>query len=412
MDKNTELPHNLVAYVNDPVSEQIIADVIKERNISYAEVHQGGLRDVLNFVSNNRTPKVLLIDISASELPVGEIKRIQERSAPNLSIIAIGSRNEVGVFRDLMNIGVSDYIVKPLNETIFLAAFEKANGGRKVFEKTGKLVQFVSSVGGAGATTIASNISWLLANNHFKRTLLMDTDFLFGTANMMFDIKAENAYLDLLESPDKIDDYFVETILRRKGQRLYYLGGLVDLVRGIVVNESAFEALVMAIKHQFNYVIVDSQRTMSTLDKICFKHADSFALIVEMSLASAQNAARFLEFLHADQTDKRVTIVANKMGLSTTGALSRETFEKIIGREISYVLPLDETVVLASANMGQPLVVSDSPLTDILTEIASDILGKHESQKILDRIKAKNATNFNKVKDMVFDFINDISKKL
>lgn len=412
MDRNADLPHNLVAYVGDPVSEQVILDVIKSKNIAYADVYQGNLKDALDFVSNNRTPKVLLVDISASELPIGEIKKIQERSAPNLNMIAIGSRNEVGVFRDLMNIGVSDYLVKPLNETIFLAAFDKASGGKKVIEKTGKLVHFMSSVGGAGATTAASNIAWLLANNHFKRTLLMDIDFLFGTANMMFDIKAENAYLDLLESPDKIDDYFVETILRKHGQRLYYLGGLVDLVRGIVVDDTAFEALVTAIKRQFNYVVVDSQRTISPLNKICFKHADSFAVMVEMSLASAQNTARLLEFLNTDQPGKRITIVANKIGLSTTGALTRETFEKIINHDISYMLPLDETVVLASANMGQPLVMSDSPLTDILVDIAGDILGKHESQKILDRIKAQNSTNISRIKEAIFDFINDVSKKL
>lgn len=412
MSKTADLPHNLVAFVTDPVSEQVILDVIKETNLAYADVYQGGLPEALNFVSTNRTPKVLLVDISNSELPVGEIRKIQERSAPNINIIAIGSRNEVGVFRDLMDIGVSDYIVKPLNGTMFTAAFDKANGTRHVIEKTGKLVQFISSVGGAGATTVAANVAWLLANTHFKRTLLMDTDFLFGTANMMLDIKAENAYLDILESPDKIDDYFVETILRKHEQRLYYLGGLVDLVRGIVVDEAAFDALVVAIKKQFNYVVIDSQRTMTAMDKICFSHADSFVMLVEMSLASAQNTARFLEYLNADQAGKRVMIIANKVGLSTTGAISRETFEKIINHEISYMLPLDETVVLASANMGQPLVMSDGPLTDLLVEITKDLLGKHESKKILERIKKQNSTDMSQIKDRVFDFINDITKKM
>lgn len=412
MNKSADLPHNLVAFVTDPVSEQIILDVIKERNMGYADVYQGELSDALNFVNANRTPKVLLVDISNSELPVGEIRKIQAHSAPNINIIAIGSRNEVGVFRDLMDIGISDYIVKPLNNTIFSAALDKANGAKHVIEKTGKLVQFISSVGGAGATTISSNIAWLLANSHFKRTLLMDTDFLFGTANMMLDIKAENAYLDILESPDKIDDYFVETILRKHEQRLYYLGGLVDLVRGIVVDEAAFEALLVTIKKQFNYVVIDSQRTMSAMDKICFKHADSFVVLVEMSLASAQNTARFLEYINTDQAGKRVMIIANKVGLSTSGALSRETFEKIINHEISYMLPLDETVVLASANMGQPLVMSDGPLTDLLIEIAKDILGKHESKKIIERIKKQNSTNMSQIKDKVFDFINDITKKI
>lgn len=410
MGKNAELPHNLVAFVTDPVSEHVVLSVIKERNMAYADVYQGGMSDALAFVNSNRTPKVLLVDISDSDLPLSEIKKIQEHSAPNLNILAVGSRNEVGVFRDLMDIGVFDYLVKPLNNMILSAALDKANGLKNVTEKSGKLVQFISSVGGAGTTTAASNIAWLFANRYFKRTLLMDTDFLFGTANMMIDIKAENAYLDILESPDKIDDYFVETILRKHNQRLYYLGGLVDLVRGIVVDDKAFDALVGTVKRQFNYVILDSQRTMTSLDRICMRHADSFVLMVEMSLASAQNTARLIEFLETDQGGKHIMIIANKVGLSSSGALTRESFEKIINHEINYQMPLNETIVLGSANMGQPLAMSDGPLTDVLTEIADDILGKNENKKILDNLKDKKTNTIDRIKHMVFDFINDLSK--
>jgi len=412
MDNNTELPHNLIAFVNDPVSEQIIWDVIKEKNMAYAEAYQGGLSDALNFVNTNRTPKVLLIDISASELPISEIKKIQEHSTPNLNIIAIGSKNEVGIFRDLMDIGVSDYLVKPLNNTILDAALDKANGNKNLVEKTGKIVQFISSVGGAGSTTVASNIACLFANRYFKRSLLMDTDFLFGTGNMMLDIKAENAYLDILESPDKIDDYFIETILKKHDQRLYYLGGLVDLVRGIVVDDSAFDALMSTIKRQFNYIILDTQRTMSSLDRICFNYADSYVIMAELSLASAQNTARLLDFFNASHSGKRISIIINKVGLSSAGALPRESFEKIVDREVNYMLPLDENVVLASANIGQPLVMSDSALTDVLVDIAEDILGRHESQKIIDRLKKQETDTVAKIKNTIFDFINDLSKRI
>ncbi len=412
MAKNiSELPHNLMAFVNDPVSEQVIWNVIKEMNMAYAEAKMGSISDALEFLKANRSPKVLIVDVSNSELPLGDIEKIKEFSAPNISIIVIGSRNEVGLFRDLKAAGVVDYIVKPLGNTLLRRAIEQATGVKNEVQKEGKLIYVMSATGGAGATTVVANVGWLLANRRFKRTLVMDLDFLYGTTNLLLDVKTENAYLDILESPDKIDDYFTETILRKCTQRLYYLGGLCDLIRGVQVDIDAFEALMTILKKQFNYILVDAQRDQNEINKISMRKADCFIIMVEMTMASAQNAARLLEFLLIKHSNKKIIIINNKNGLSSAGAITKESFEEVIGRKIDYVMPLDETITLAAANIGQPLVVSDGPLTEILDAVTDDVLGKNENQAIVQAIWEKEGLTFDKVKKEIFDTIGKFMKK-
>jgi pilus assembly protein CpaE len=405
---NADLPHNLMGFVSDPVSEQIILDVIKDMGMAYSEAVQGKVADALDFLKNNRTPKVIIVDVSDSELPLSDITKIKEHSAPNMNIIVVGSRNEVGLFRDLMSLGVSDYLVKPLGLGLLKQSLEDALKGKKLIaEKTGKMIQIISSIGGAGATTTAVNVGWLLANRHFKRTLIMDMDFLYGTANLMLDIRAENAYLDILESPDKIDDYFVETILKKYDKRLYYLGGLVDLVRGTHVDLDAFDALITMVKKQFNYILVDAQRDASETNRVSMNKADSFIIMVEMSFTSAQNTMRLIDFLNATQNGKKVILVANKMGLSRSGALSEESFERVIDRKIDYIMPIDEQIALAAANIGQPLALSSCPMTDILESITEDILGKKDNVRIEEAIIKKKQTKMDVAKDT---FINILKK--
>ncbi|MBO6055586.1 MAG: AAA family ATPase [Alphaproteobacteria bacterium] len=407
----SELPHNLVAFVNDPVSEQVIWNVIKEMNMAYAEAKMGNISDALEFLKENRSPKVLIVDVSNSELPLGDVEKIKEFSAPNISIIVVGSRNEVGLFRDLKAAGVVDYIVKPLGNALLRKAIEQATGIKNEVQKEGKLIYVMSATGGAGATTVVANVGWLLANRRFKRTLVMDLDFLYGTTNLLLDVKTENAYLDILESPDKIDDYFTETILRKCTQRLYYLGGLCDLVRGVQVDIDAFEALMTILKKQFNYILVDAQRDQNEINKISMRKADCFIIMVEMTMASAQNTARLLEFLSIKHSNKKIIIVDNKNGLSSAGAITKESFEEVIGRRIDYVMPLDETITLAAANIGQPLVVSDGPLTEILDAVTDDVLGKNENQAIVQAISEKEGLTFDKIKNEIFNTINRFMKK-
>jgi pilus assembly protein CpaE len=393
-----------MGFVGDPVTKHIIMGAIKEIGIAYSEVELGGIQESIKFLKSNSSPKILIVDISNSELPLTDIVKIKDFTTPNTKLIVIGGRNDVGLFRDLMNIGVSDYLMKPLNIALVKKSIEDAQAAIKsVAEKTGKLIYLVSSVGGAGATTIATNIAWIFANRHFKRSVLVDLDFLFGTIHLMLDIKAENAYIDILESPEKIDDYFVETILKRHSQRLYYLGGLADIVRGVSIDKAAFDALIVTVKKQFNYVLVDSQREMNQAQRICLNHSDVFVIAVEMSMASAQNAARIIEFLNTDQPGKKILVIANKVGFSSSGALSKDAFEKVIDTKIDYIITVDEVMALAAANIGQPLAASNNNLTAIMEDIANDLLGKNEPLIIERELLEKEGTLTDRVKNAAVD---------
>jgi pilus assembly protein CpaE len=240
----------------------------------------------------------------------------------------------------------------------------------------------------------------------------MDMDFCYGTTHLMMDVRSENSYLDVLESPDKIDDYFVETILKRCDQRLYYLGGLIDLLRGINVEISAFEALMNLVKRQFNYLLIDSQRSITDINKVCMEKSDSFVIMVEMSVASAHNTLRLLEMMNATQQGKKVTIAANKVGLSAGGALTRESFEKIIDRKIDYIMPLDENLALAAANIGQPIALSFNPLTEAMENLANNILGKQESLDIEKAVIDEKGWTVDRVRDLAIDTFEKVITRL
>ncbi|GHU12002.1 fimbriae assembly protein [Alphaproteobacteria bacterium] len=413
VSSSNNLPHNLVGFVTDPVSKQVILTFIKDSNIGYAEVIDGSSDEAIEYLKNNRSPKTIIVDISNSELPMSDLGKIIDSGVPSMNIITIGSKNDVGLFRDLMSLGVSDYLVKPINTTLLKKAIDDASSEKKfeTHEKTGKLIYFTNSVGGAGATTTSINIGWILANRHFKQTMLMDLDFLFGAVHLMLDIKAENSYLNMLESPEKIDGYFIETIIKRYDKRLFYLGGLEDLARETEFNLAAFGALINSIKKQFNYVLMDAPRNVSGINNVAMKKADTIVFMVEMSITSAQNTARFLEFLASEQSTSRIVIIANKVGLSSAGALTNASFENVIDRKIDYMMPLDEGVALAAANIGQPLAISSNPLTDVLESITIDLVGKKDLKQLTEELQEQEVSPLEKIKSTVLGWIGSSSAK-
>lgn len=374
-----EAPSNLVSFVCDPTSKEVVDATIKEMGLGYTESFIGEIDDMFNYLKEKKTPKIILIDISNSELPMSDLTKISEICSPEVHIIVAGSKNDVGLFRELLRFGVDDYLSKPLTTEILKKAINNITVGVDAYDNTesrnGKIITFIGSNGGIGTTTLAANSSWMLANKFFKRTLIVDCDFQFGDLNLFLDLKTENSYLDILESPDKIDDYFVETILQKHGPKLYYLGGLTDITRNIEHDPESFSIIIDSVRKQFNYIICDTPCHFDAISKNVISKTKFFVLVAELSMASAQNTMRILELLKQEARGKKIIVVINNVGKYVRGAVGKDEFEKVINLPISHMIPFDEYTPLGAANVGQPVASLSSSMNPSLEEILQDMLG-------------------------------------
>ena len=102
------------AFVQDDPTRQVVDQVIGELAIPNASVHKGGIREATRVLGEQRSPRLLVVDISGVDLPLSAVNELAEVCEPGVTVIALGDRNDVGLFRDLINNGVSDYLVKPI----------------------------------------------------------------------------------------------------------------------------------------------------------------------------------------------------------------------------------------------------------------------------------------------------------
>jgi len=385
-EKDVDIIYDVAAFVCDSLSQKVIKDTTTELGVGSVLCTEGSISDAVKFLIDHRPPKILIIDLSNSELPMTELERIRDVCSPEVNIIAIGGKNDVGLFRSLLKFGVVDYIVTPLNSNLIERAISTLLTGVDAYEaidnRLGKLITFIGSTGGIGTTTMAVNCAWILANTFFKRTVVIDSDYQFGNGNLLLDLKHDASYLDMLESPDKIDDYFIETILKRHGTRLFYLGGLTDISRPFDTDPDTFAYLIDTVRRQFNYLTVDLKLNISSLNKVLISKTNTFVIIAELSTASAHNTSRLIEYLKQEAREKNVIVILNKIGVYSRGAIAKNVFEKVIGMPVSYIIPFDPHNLYGAANLGQPCVTFDTPINDILHNITSRILGNNITQKV------------------------------
>src|SRR5215467_13854812 len=145
----------VIAFV-DADTERLLQDssVLSGRH----QIIRGGIGKAIEYLSEQRSPNLLLVDISGVELPLSKVQILADVCEPGTNVIAIGDNNDVALFRDLQDAGVSNYLVKPLTrELVTKALTPKTNGSGEMGRaaaalKLGKMVAFIGARGGVGAT--------------------------------------------------------------------------------------------------------------------------------------------------------------------------------------------------------------------------------------------------------------------
>ena len=166
-------------------------------------------------------------------IPLARIDELAARCEPEVNVVAIGDRNDIILYRQLKNAGVSEYFFKPLvRDMVKRVCNGILSGGRddkSANPRGGKLVFVLGVRGGVGATTIAVNAAWRLADKEQRWVMLVDMDLENGDAALQLDATPTNALHEALEKPERVDKLFLERGTLHASQRLDLLATLEPL---------------------------------------------------------------------------------------------------------------------------------------------------------------------------------------
>ncbi len=375
---------NFRAFIADDESRRAVEQVIAELMIPSASVVRGDVGDAIKQLGTVRSPRLLLVDLSGRQLPLSDINELAEVCEPGVRVIALGDRNDVGLFRELLGQGISDYVVKPVTPNLLqrsiVTALEGVNPARQT-NRLGRLVAVIGARGGVGATTIATNCAWSIANHRRRRVALVDLDPYFGSVALALDLEPNRALREALQEPDRIDSLFVERATIKHSETLHVLAAEENLDEPIIPDASANSKLIDELRHKFHFVILDLPRFADPHAHAILGEATNVVLVTDMSLAGMRDTLRLKQFLGSMDASGATMIVANRIGEHKNGEISRQEFEKGVGRHIDAVIPFDARKVAAAGNVGEPVVASCSPAAQALRALAERICGGERERK-------------------------------
>jgi len=366
-----------VAFINDPQSRAAVQAVCQPRQEKFT-LHEGGSRDAAEYVARNTLPRILIIDISDSDQPMDALLPVLAAAGESTRVIAIGTANDVTLYRELIEAGVTDYLAKPVGDRAILGAIHRAEGADAAAKapagERSRIVVVMGSRGGVGASTAAANIAWFLAEERRRKTALLDLDLQFGTISLAFDVEPSRGLREAMMQPNRIDSLLVNSAAVRVTERLALLAAEESHEEDFRYEPAALTLLLDELAQQNEFIIIDLPLYPATYRNKVLPMARDVILLTDMSLAGLRDSIRICTQVQKAVPSARLLVVGCRPSSHDAG-VTRAEFEKSLGRKLTMILPEDHKGAAMAAARGKPLAVAarGSKLTSALRQLASQL---------------------------------------
>jgi pilus assembly protein CpaE len=364
-----------VAFVNDPESRAAIEAVCRPRQEKFT-LNEGGSRDAAEYVSRNSLPRILIIDISDSDQPMDALLPVLAAAGENTRVIAIGNTNDIALYRELVEAGVTDYLAKPLTDRSVLNAIHRAEGADTAAKapaaERSRLIAIMGTRGGVGASTVAANVAWFLAEERKRKTALLDLDLQFGTVSLTFDVEPSRGLREAMQQPSRIDSLLVNSASVRLSDRLSILAAEEAHEEEMRYEPAAITLLLDELAQQNEFTVVDLPLRPAAYRAKVLPMAKDVVVMTDLSLAGLRDSIRLCTQVQKTVPTARLLVVGCKPSSHDSG-VTRAEFEKSLGRKLAMILPDDHKAAAMAAARGKPLAVAarGSKLTAALRQLTT-----------------------------------------
>jgi pilus assembly protein CpaE len=351
---------------------------------AHLRVQMGGIAAAAEAYRNSPTPNVIMIetDNRADELIAG-LDELAEVCDEGTRVIVIGRFNDIGLYRDLMRRGVSEYLMAPVRAIDVVGAICGLFSAPDA-KPVGRVLAVVGAKGGVGASTVAHNVAWAIARDLSLDSVVADLDLAFGTAGLDYNQDPPQGVADAVFSPDRIDTAFIDRLLSKCTDHLSLLAAPATLDRVYDFTAEAFEPVFDALRACVPCVVLDVPHIWTGWTKRVLIGADDILIVAAPDLANLRNAKNLVDLLrNARPNDRRPLYCLNQVGVPKRPEIKPADFAKALEDDPVVSIPFEPPVFGTASNNGQMIaeVASSHRTAEMFRHLAQVLTGRAAAKK-------------------------------
>lgn len=348
---------------------------------AHLKVHMGGIPTAIEFYQSAPTPNLILLESrSEPKLLLEQLAQLSEHCDPTSKVVVVGHYNDVGLYRELIRSGISEYVIAPVSMADIVSVVSSIFVDPEA-EPIGRSIAFIGAKGGVGSSTIAHNVAWAMSSLFKSEVVVADLDLAFGTANINFDQDPAQGIAEAVFSPERVDEVYLDRLLAQCAEHLSLLAAPSTLERVYDFDPDAFTQLIDIAQRSAPLLVLDVPHLWAGWTKNTLVKADEIVITATPELANLRNTKNLVDMLkRLRPNDPAPKLVINQAGVPKRPEITPSDFSESLGLSPMSVIPFEPLLFGNAANNGRMLGEMDakSPVVATINEIAHVLTGRSE----------------------------------
>lgn len=342
-------------------------------------ITSGGTAAAANMFSSAPTPNLIILETRANPASLlAELAPLAAVCDPSTKVIIVGYYNDIGLYRDLIRNGISEYMAQPIAMPDIMGAMAAIFVDPEA-EPLGRSIAFIGAKGGVGASTVAHNCAFGISNLFSTETILADLDLPYGTANIDFDQDPAQGIAEAVFAPERLDEVFLDRLLTKCSEHLSLLAAPSLLDRAYDFDGQAFQPVMDVLQRSAPVTVLDVPHAWSDWTRSVLSSADEVVICAVPDLANLRNTKNMLDALRKMRPNDKVPhLILNQVGMPKRPEISVSDFCEPLEVEPIAIIPFDIGLFGNAANSGRMISEVDpkSPTSETFSQISHIVTGR------------------------------------
>ena len=340
-------------------------------------------------------PDVIVMDINMPGMDGVQAAEIISQRLPTSPIIMMSVHGEADQLKRSISAGAREFLVKPFSgdefSTSIRQVYERELARRTQFEATvpalvaanappddgeHQVIAIFSPKGGAGRTTIATNLAVALHRDTGARVCLMDANLQFGDVGVLLNLNPKDRSIAEAVETGEPDDDIIDSVVVDHSTGIRVLLAPPTPESADLVTPAYMRKIVEHLRSKHEFVVIDLPSGLSDSSLAVMDVADTIVVLTALEITTIKNVRLFLEV--AEQLDyarSKIRLVINRADAAQ--GIRIADVEASVRRPIDGTIVSDGRLSVLAVNRGVPFVVShpDSVLSRDVAKLARTFAG-------------------------------------
>lgn len=327
------------------------------------DVIEGDVSDAIETYKSQETHDLILIETKTIDDSFSDsLEDLAQYCSENTAAIVVGPVNDVNLYRTLMTMGVSDYLVHPIGKEDLSDVVAKALIDRLGTAQS-KLISVIGAKGGVGASSIAQALALGCSQTLRQKTIIVDGAGGASYLSVAMGLEPTTTLQEAGRAAFADDDDNMKRMIVSVNDKLHVLASGGEPLLEDPISAESFENILNKLMTTYPVVIFDGSSASMPVRKTALARSHKIFLATTPTLSSMRSARAMIQEINTLRGDEDegaiskskkkkntelIDLIINMKGQFSGHEITVTDAEKALEYDVSVTIDFDPKVFPAA----------------------------------------------------------------